>query len=77
MKESYPPGDGPYKDSPYYDKKERTLESCLIYAFEKLSRKDINLESEAGRILLAKMTAKLMLENKKKTPWWYRRFYSF
>tara|TARA_Y100001938_G_C7861057_1_gene315611 strand:- start:118 stop:351 length:234 start_codon:yes stop_codon:yes gene_type:complete len=77
MTNSYLPGDGPYEESSYYSKKERTLESALFYAFERLSRKDINLESEAGRRMLAKEASKLIMDNKKKTPWWWQRFYTF
>ena len=77
LEDRYPPGDGAFIESPYYSKKERTLESALIYGLDKLTRYDYNLESEAGRLMLAKALSKAMVDNAKKTPWWYQRVYSF
>jgi len=77
MTTEYHKGDGPYEKSPFYSKKERTLRSALIYALDGLKHKDYNLDSEAGRRMLAEEISKAMTTNKRKTPWWYRRTYFF
>lgn len=47
----------------------KVLKSALSEALEKLERKDYNLESEAGRSLLAEAVVEFLAKSKKRYSW--------